>query len=74
LIGTGLYVIGSTASLIGTATIGSAARLKLYSPLPMTASGRSLVMKYTYIGDERMKVFSYTPVVVPEPEPRQMGN
>lgn len=72
-IGQGLYTYGSTSATYGTATYGSAARLKLYSPLPLTASGRSLVIKYTYIGTERMKVFGYTPIVVPEPAPRQMG-
>jgi hypothetical protein len=72
-IGTGLYTYGSTLATYGTATYGSAARLKLYTPFPLSASGRALVLKYTYVGNERMKVFSYTPVVVPEPEPRTMG-
>jgi hypothetical protein len=50
----------SSLATYGTATYGSAARLQLHD----TASGRTLVLKYTYIGDERM--------VVPESEPRQM--
>jgi hypothetical protein len=71
-IGTGLYTYGSTTATYGTATYGSAARIKPYSPLPITASGRSLVLKYQYVGTERMKVFSYSPIVVPEPAPRQV--
>ena len=69
-IGTGLYTYGSTAATYGTATYGSAARLKVWTPFPIGAAGKSLVLKLSYVGTERMKIYSYTPVVVPEPEPR----
>jgi len=71
-IGSGLYTYGSSAATYGTATYGSAARRSVYTPLPITALGRSIVTTLTYVGTERMKVFSYSPVIVPEPAPTQM--
>lgn len=71
-IGAGLFVYGSSNSVYGDATYGGASRIKPYTPLPISASGRTLVLRFSYVGQERMKVYSYTPVIVPEPKPRQM--
>lgn len=71
-IGTGLYVYGASDAVYGTATYGGTGRRKAYTPLPMQAYGRSIVLKFTYIGQERMKVFSYTFGVVPDATPLQV--
>jgi hypothetical protein len=70
-IGTGLYTYGSSNATYGTATYGGAGRRKAYTPLPLAASGRSVVLKAVYQGAERFKLFSYAFEVVPEVVPRQ---
>lgn len=71
-IGSGLYLYGSTATVYGTATYGGAGRLKQYVNFPIGARGHTLVLKMTYVGRESMKIYGYTPVVVPEPDMRRM--
>jgi len=70
-IGSGLYSYGSSGATYGTATYGGSGRRKAYTPLPLTSEGRTAVMKMTYTGKERLKVFSYALGIVPEVAPRQ---
>jgi hypothetical protein len=44
-------------------------RRKAYTPLPISANGRTVTLKATYVGAERFKVFSYTWGIVPEVSP-----
>lgn len=70
-IGAGLAVIGT--AVIGTDVIAGAGRLKAYTPLPISAQGRTVVTKLTYTGTERFKMFGYAYGVVPEPSPLQIS-
>ncbi len=70
-IGAGLYTYGSTLATYGTATYGGSGRRKAYTPLPISAEGRSAVLKMVYTGTERFKVFTYAFGVIPESVPRQ---
>lgn len=68
--------IGAGAAQYGTATYGTsvyagAGRRKAYTPLPLTSEGRTVVMKATYTGQERFRLFTYAFGVVPEGAPRQ---
>ena len=72
-IGSGIYTYGSTAATYGTALYGGTGRRKAYTPLPLAAEGRTGVLKATYTGTERFKVFSYAFGILPEPAPRQAG-
>lgn len=73
-IGAGLVTYGSTITY-GTAsrTYGGVTRTKAYTPQPMTANGHAGVLKLVYIGQERMKVYTYSHLVVPEPKPRTLA-
>lgn len=73
LIGSGLYTYASSNALYDSATYGGAGRRKVYTPLPLGASGRSIVLRAVYTGRERFKIFNYAFGVVPEPSPLQ-GN
>lgn len=73
-IGAGLYAYGSSAATYGTATYGGAGRRKVYTPLPMGAEGRTVTLKTVYVGTERFKKYGYAFEILPEPEPRRMGD
>lgn len=62
LYGTGVY---------GTATYAGAGRRKCFTELPLTADGRSIVIKASYTGAERFAWFGYAIGMVPEVLPRQ---
>jgi hypothetical protein len=70
-IGAGLYTYGT--GTYGSATYGGAGRAKAYTPLPIEANGRSVVTKFVYVGQERMKVFTHAYGVVPEVKPLQVS-
>lgn len=72
-IGAGLFPYGSTI-VYGTPsrTYGGAGRLKLFTPLQMGHEGHTFVLRTTYSGRERMKIFDYAPVVVPDGIPRML--
>ena len=40
---------------------------------PLTADGRSLVLKMVYTGQEQMRIFSYHAGLTPEPTPRSLA-
>lgn len=67
-IGAGLSVYGTAT--YGTGTYGGSGRRKFYTPLPLTAEGRTMVVKGTYIGSERFKWFNYAATILPETAPR----
>ncbi len=71
-IGSGGAVYGT--AVYGTATYGGAGRKKAYTPLPIGANGRTVVTKFRYIGQERMKFFTHSYGVLPEVKPLQMGD
>ena len=73
-IGAGLFPYG-TVITYGTAsrTYGSAGRFKAYTPLPLSAQGRTVTLRTTYTGQERFKWFGYAFDIVPDPEPTRMG-
>jgi hypothetical protein len=60
--GTGTY---------GTATYAGAGRRKCFTELPLSADGRSVVLKASYTGQERFAIFGYAIGLVPEVMPRQ---
>ncbi len=68
-IGSGLAVIGT--AVIGTAVIGGTGRRKAYTPLPLAAEGRTVVLRAVYTGMERFKMYTYAFGIVPENVPRQ---
>lgn len=51
---------------------GGTGRAKPYTPLPITAEGRTAVLRTVYVGQDAFKHFSYTYEVVPEPQPRRL--
>lgn len=76
--GTQSVAIGSGLSAYGTATYGTgtyagAGRRQFYKPLPLSANGRTFVLKMTYSGQEAFKVFSYNVGVVPETRSRSFS-
>lgn len=70
-IGTGLALYGT--ALYGTATYGGSGRRKAFVPLPITAEGRTIVAKLTYVGTEPFKLFSYHVSVLPDSMPIQFS-
>jgi len=68
--GSGLAAYGS--AVYGTDVYAGAGRRKAFTPLPLGSEGHSVVLRHTYIGTERLKVFAYTHQVLPEPAPRQL--
>jgi hypothetical protein len=73
-IGAGLFPYGTASATYGTASrlYGGATRAKAYTELPISASGRALVLKTVYTGQEAFRHFTYAFEVVPEPRPRRM--
>ena len=70
----GIYSYGSTITY-GTAsrTYGGVGRKKSGLILwPLSAEGQTAVLKTSYVGTERFKLYTYAHVVVPEPAPRQL--
>jgi hypothetical protein len=70
--------IGSGQALYGVAQYGvdvyaGAGRRKFYQMLPLSAEGRTYVQKATYTGQEAFILYSYTPGLVPETQPRQFS-
>jgi hypothetical protein len=74
-IGAGLFPYGAPIPY-GTAsrTYGAQGRFKAYTPLPMSAEGRTVSLRTTYTGQERFKWYGYAFDVLPEPMPTRMGN
>lgn len=72
-IGAGLYTYGSSNATYGTATYGGSGRRRAYTPLPVSAEGRSGTLKAVYTGTERFKIFTYGFGIQPEPKPRQFS-
>ena len=70
-IGTGLSEYSS--GVYGTATYAGSGRKKAYTPLPLGSEGRTVVLKTTYVGQERFKQFGYAFGIVPEVSPRQIS-
>ena len=67
--------LGTGLALYDTATYdvsvyAGAGRKKAYTPLPLASEGRTVALKTTYVGTERVKVFSYAYGILPEPSPR----
>lgn len=71
-IGIGAGVARLDTAIIGTDVLAGAGRRKAYLELPTSAEGRSLTQKFTYAGQERMKVFAYSFDVVPETHPSHL--
>lgn len=70
-IGAGLAVYGT--ALYGTAKYGGSGRRQFYTPLPLNADGRTAVQKFTYVGQEAFKLYSYHLGLVPETKSRAFG-
>lgn len=69
--GTQNIPIGSGIAVYGTATYGTsvyagAGRRQAYRILPLSADGRTFVLKLNYTGQEQFRLFSYHPGLVPE--------
>lgn len=76
--GTQSVSIGSGLAVYGTATYGTsvyagAGRRQFYKTLPLSANGRTFVLKMTYAGTEAFKMFSYNVGVVPETRSRSFS-
>lgn len=69
-IGSGVSVYGT--ALYGTATYPGAGRRQAYRMLPLSADGRTFVLKLTYTGQEQFRLFSYHPGLVPESASREI--
>lgn len=67
-IGSGLSVYGT--ALYGTGTYGGSGRRQWYLPRPLSAQGRTYVQKFTYSGQEQLRIFSYHVGLVNEPKSR----
>lgn len=67
-IGAGLAVYGTAK--YGTAKYGGAGRRQWVKNLPLSADGRSFVLKLTYVGQEQFRMFSYHVGIVPESRSR----
>ena len=59
--GTGTY---------GTATYGGAGRRQWVKTLPLSADGRTFVLKFQYVGKEQFRMYSYHVGLVPETRSR----
>lgn len=60
---------GSTTTSTGP-TYGGAGRRKFYTPLPLSAEGRTAWLKTSYSGQEAFRQFTYALGIVPENAPR----
>jgi hypothetical protein len=58
-------------AMYGTAQYAGAGRRKCFTELPLSADGRSVVLKGNYVGQERFAWFGYAVGMVPEVAPRQ---
>jgi hypothetical protein len=67
-IGAGLAKYGT--AVYGTGTYGGSGRRKFYTPLPLTSEGRTAIVKATYTGAERFKIYNYALSILPEVSPR----
>ena len=67
-IGTGLSVYGT--GTYGTATYAGAGRRQFHRMLPLRSDGRTYVQRFVYSGQERFRLFSYHPGLVPETRSR----
>jgi hypothetical protein len=70
--------IGSNLATYDTATYDTdayagAGRRKAYTPLPLSAEGRTVVFMGTYTGQERFKVFTYSYGISPESMPSRFS-
>ena len=63
-IGSGLALYDS--ALYDVDAYAGAGRRKAYTPLPLASEGRTIVLKATYVGQERAKVFTYTFEIQPQ--------
>ena len=63
-IGSGLSVYGT--AVYGTGTYAGASRRMFHLMQPLTAEGRTIQVKATYIGQEAFRLFTYHPGFVPE--------
>jgi hypothetical protein len=68
--------IGDQNAIYGTSVYGSApyagaGRRKCFTELPLSADGRSIVVKGSYTGQERFAWYGYAVGLVPEVVPRQ---
>ena len=70
-IGSGLSAYGT--GTYGTATYAGSGRRQFYTPLPLTADGRTYVQKLQYTGQQAFRLFTYAPGVVPEVRARDVG-
>lgn len=70
-IGSGLAAYGTAT--YGTSVYGGAGRRKAYSPLPISADGRAVVLKTSYIGQEAFTQYTYAYGVLPEVTIRQVS-
>lgn len=67
--------IGAGLSVYGTATYGTSiyagsGRRQFHRMLPLSAEGRTFVLKMNYTGQERFRLYSYHPGLVPESRSR----
>jgi hypothetical protein len=69
----GASVAKYDTSSYDVATYDGSGRRKAYTPLPMTAEGRTVTLKLTYTGQERFKVYTYTFGISPDSMPRQVS-
>jgi hypothetical protein len=67
-IGAGLATYGS--AVYGSATYGGSGRRKAYTPLRLSAEGRTVQLTATYSGQERFRFFTYAYGLLPEVTPR----
>ncbi len=70
-IGSGLSVYGT--GTYGTATYGGAGRRQWVKMLPLSADGRTFVLKLQYVGQEQFRMFSYHVGLVPESRSRSFS-
>jgi hypothetical protein len=59
-----------STSVYGTATYGGFARRQWVKTLPLSADGRTFVLRLTYVGQEQFRMFSYHVGIVPETRSR----
>lgn len=70
-IGAGQAVYGT--ALYGTDAYAGSGRRMFYLTQPLSAEGRSVWIKASYVGQEAFRWFTYHPTIVPEPRPRSFG-
>ena len=64
-IGSGIATYG-TGSTYSESVYGGAGRRKFYTPLPLSAEGRTVWLKTSYSGQESFRMFTYAVGMVPE--------